>query len=106
MISISRIFLSPINIIWRPFIIDTFSFQVKRVRERHGEGVAADGMLELLMKFQKFYEKPGDGEKNTYNVDINPEMTKKDVLDAVLKVIKDKCWTLPIWSKNVFTNIR
>ena len=48
-------------------------------------------MLELLIKFQKFYEKPGDGEKNTYNVDINPEMTKKDVLDAVLKVIKDKC---------------
>ena len=40
------------------------------------------------MKFHKYYEKPEDGEINTYNVDISPEMSKKDVFDKVLEVIK------------------
>ena len=45
----------------------------------------------MLMGFHKFYEKPGDGEANTYNVDITPEMTRNDVLSKVLEVIKENC---------------
>ena len=43
----------------------------------------------MLVKLNKFYERPGDGEKNTYNVDITEEMTKKDVLDTVLEILKE-----------------
>ena len=42
----------------------------------------------MLVKLNKFYERPGDGEKNTYKVDITEEMTKKDVLDTVLEILK------------------
>ena len=59
-----------------------------RVKERHGDGTASEGILEMMMKFHKYYEKPEDGEINTYNVDITPEMSRKDVFDKVLEVIK------------------
>ena len=62
-------------------------FQAKRVRERNGEGT--EEILEMLVKLNKFYERSGDGEKNTYNVDITEEMTKKDVLDTVLEILKE-----------------
>merc|ERR1711971_1495132 len=42
--------------------------QLKRVRERHGEDCGE--IAELMNKFSEFYEGPGEGEKNTYNVDI------------------------------------
>ena len=44
--------------------------QAKRVKERHGDGAETEGILEMLMGMHKFYEKPGHGEMNTYNVDI------------------------------------
>ena len=43
----------------------------------------------MLVKLNKFYERPGYEEKNTYNVDITEEMTKKDVLDTVLEILKE-----------------
>ena len=55
--------------------------------ERHGE--ESQGALEMMMKLHKLYEKPGEGEKNTYNVDITEEMTKKDVLNKVLGILKE-----------------
>ena len=66
-------------------------FQAKRVRERAGDdGTNSTGeILEKLIKLNKFYEKPGDGEKNTYNVDITEDMTKQDVLDSVLEILKE-----------------
>ena len=61
----------------------------------------------MLVKLNKFYERPGDGEKNTYNVDITEEMTKKDVLDTVLEILKKNHWlilvqqalNLPLYAK-------
>ena len=66
-----------------------FYFQAKRIKERHGE--ESQGALEMMMKLHKLYEKPGDGEKNTYNIDITEEMTKKDVLKEVLEILEEKC---------------
>ena len=67
----------------------SFYFQAKRIKERHGE--ESQGAIEIMMKLHKLYEKPGDGEKNTYNVDITEKMTKKDVLNKVLEILKEKC---------------
>ena len=65
--------------------------QRKRIKERHGDGGEAEVVLEMLTKIHNLYEGPGDGEKNTYNVDIAENMTRKDVLDKVLEVIKENC---------------
>ena len=67
-------------------------FQAKRVRERNGEGT--EEILEMLVKLNKFYERPGYGEKNTYNVYMTEEMTKKDVLDTVLEILKENHWLI------------
>jgi len=63
--------------------------QQKRIKERHGE--AAEGVFEMLVKMHKLYEKPGDGEKNTYNVDITEDMTRKDVFNKVMETLKENC---------------
>ena len=48
----------------------------------------------MLVKLNKFYERPGYEEKNTYNVDMTEEMTKKDVLDTVLEILKENHWLI------------
>ena len=48
----------------------------------------------MLVKLNKFYERPGYGEKNTYNVYMTEEMTKKDVLDTVLEILKENHWLI------------
>ena len=63
--------------------------QLKRVKKRHGEDCGA--ILELLNKFYEFFEGPGNGEKNTYNIDINEDMTPKDVMNNVLKIFNKHC---------------
>ena len=65
--------------------------QEKRIKERHGEGASAEGAVEMLKKIYKLYEGPGEGEKNTYNVDITEVMSPKDVLDKVLEVLEKNC---------------
>ena len=65
--------------------------QRKRIKERHGEGEGSEGVFEMLSKMHKLYEKPGDGEKNAYNVDITEDMTRKDVFDKVMETLKDNC---------------
>ena len=64
--------------------------QKKRLKDRHGDS-GDTKMGEMLEKMFDLYEKPGDGEENTYNVDITEDMTTKDVLDKVLKVIDKNC---------------
>ena len=59
--------------------------QLKRVTARHGEQ-SGDEMLEMFNAIFKFYEGPGDGEKNTYNVDISEDMTPNDVMNQVLEI--------------------
>ena len=63
--------------------------QRKRVTERHGEGCKE--VLEIMSKMHAAYEGPGDGEKNTYNVNITVGMTKKDVMDRVLETLDENC---------------
>ena len=63
--------------------------QRKRIKERHGE--AAEGVFDMLVKMHKLYEKPGDGEKNAYNVDITEDMTRKDVFNKVMETLKENC---------------
>ena len=63
--------------------------QCKRIKERHGEG--SESLSEHLVKMHQLYEKPGDGEKNTYNVDITEDMTRKDVFNKVMEILKDNC---------------
>ena len=62
--------------------------QAKRVKERHGDGPGTEMVAEMLAKMYKLYERPGEGEKNTYNVNINENMSPKDVLDKVLEVLQ------------------
>ena len=61
--------------------------QKKRLKDRHGDSAP----LEMLEKMFDLYEKPGDGEENTYNVDITEDMTTKDVMDKVLETIDKNC---------------
>ena len=61
---------------------------MKRIRARHGDD---EGAMVFMGNLYQLYEGPGDGEKNTYNVKITEDMTKKDVLDKVLEIIKDNC---------------
>ena len=63
--------------------------QRKRIKERHGEG--SESVSEHLVKMHQLYEKPGDGEKNTYNVDITEDMTRKDVFNKVMETLKENC---------------
>ena len=59
--------------------------QLKRVTARHGE--QGGDMLEMFNAMFKFYEGPGDGEKNTYNIDISENMTPNDVMNKVLEIL-------------------
>ena len=44
-------------------------------------------MFEMFNAMFKFYEGPGDGEKNTYNIDISEDMTPNDVMNKVLEIL-------------------
>ena len=63
--------------------------QKKRILDRHGDQAETIGLM--MAQMFDLYEKPGEGEKNTYNVDITEGMTPKDVLDKVLEVVNKNC---------------
>ena len=73
------------------FILLTLSkeSQKKRIINRHGEGEEAEGMIQFAAGIFEFYEKPGDGEKGTFNLDIDEDMTKEDVMNKVLEIVND-----------------
>ena len=65
--------------------------QRKRIIARHGKKEGA--MMEMLRNIYPFYEGPGDGEKNVYNINITEDMTPDDVLSKALEIfdsISDK----------------
>ena len=62
--------------------------QAKRIKARHGDD---PGAVEFLANMFNFYEGPGEGEKNTFNVDITETMTPKDVKDKVLEILEKNC---------------
>ena len=59
--------------------------QKKRILARHGEDCS--DMIEMFIKFTEIFEGPGDGEENTYNVDITENMTPNDVMNQVLEIL-------------------
>ena len=63
--------------------------QKKRIMARHGDN--AEGILQLLTGMYDLYELPGEGELNTYNVDITEEMSQMDVMNEVLTILEENC---------------
>ena len=84
----------------------------KRIKERHGDD---PGALEVLSKMFEFYEGPGEGEKNTFNIDITEDMSPKDVMDKVLEILdknpaeeppKVSTYLFNLWQKGKASQIR
>jgi len=63
--------------------------QMKRIYERHGE--ASSEMIGLLTKMFEIYEGPGEGEPNTFNIDITVDMTPNDVKEKVMEILEKNC---------------
>ena len=63
--------------------------QAKRVQARHGDDCGP--ILEMFEKIFQFYEGPGEGEKNTYNINVAEGMTPDDVMNEVLKILDKHC---------------
>merc|ERR1711974_499630 len=62
--------------------------QKKRVQARHGDDCGP--ILDMFERIFQFYEGPGEGEKNVYDIDVTEDMTPDDVMTAVLEIL-DKC---------------
>ena len=60
----------------------------QRIQSRHGD--QAGELWEFFSKEYELFEKPGEAEENTYNIDIDENMTPNDVLEKVLEVLDDK----------------
>ena len=60
-----------------------------RIYERHGE--ASSEMIGLLTKMFEIYEGPGEGEPNTFNIDITVDMTPNDVKEKVMEILEKNC---------------
>ena len=72
------------------FIVLTLSKDVQRKRllARHGEKTE-EHVIEWLTGIFDMYELPGENERNTYNVDINEQMTPNDVVEKVQKILQN-----------------
>ena len=60
--------------------------QKNRVFARHGD---VPGLLEMMTKLFDLYELPGDGEINTYNIDVDEIMNQADVLEKVMGTLDE-----------------
>ena len=66
--------------------------QKKRIIARHGDMQDnIEGLLQLMTGMYDLYELPGEGELNTYNVDITEEMSQMDVMNEVLTILEENC---------------
>ena len=63
----------------------TKSCQKKRIEARHGANNT--GIEAMLTKVFDIYEPAGEDEEGAHNVTITEDMTRDDVLQAVLAVI-------------------
>ena len=52
-----------------------------RLKDRHGDSVG-----EGLENIHSIYQPAGVDEENAFNVDVDEEMTKEDVMQEVLKI--------------------
>jgi len=59
--------------------------QQKRVAARHGN--ESDGVTKLLFAMHDRFEPPGEDEENAYKIDINENMTPKEVMEKVVNLL-------------------
>ena len=60
--------------------------QQKRVAARHGSETG-DGVTKLLFAMHDLFEPPGSDETNTFKVDIDENMTPKEVMEKVVNLL-------------------
>jgi len=61
--------------------------QEKWIRARHGE--ASEGMNDYLSKAYDIYEPAAEDEPNTLGIRVTPEMTPDDVVNIIIKYLKN-----------------
>ena len=86
--------------------------QKKRVESRHGDSLGED-FLVVLEKYAELCEPAGEDEENAYNLDIDENMTRDDVIKKLLDIVenayssKETPWKNGYWispqSKAFFT---
>ena len=60
--------------------------QLKRIKQRHGQE-SSEAIINMMSNIYDLYELPGEGEENTFNVEITDELTPNDVLQKVMEII-------------------
>ena len=81
------------------FVILTITkeFQKKRLLARHGEGKEGEGVVNMLTDWYE-YKPLEEDEKNIVSIDITNDMSPKDVMKSVLKILEEdknaivSCW--------------
>ena len=63
--------------------------QKRRIRQRHGD--QDEGYGDMVSKSFDIFERPGQCEENTYNVDVTEIMKPNDVLNQVLEILNKNC---------------
>ena len=73
------------------FVILTITkeFQKKRLLARHGEGKEGEGVVNMLTDWYKYFEPLEEDEKNIVSIDITNDMSPKDVMKSVLKILEE-----------------
>ena len=64
-------------------------FQKKRLLERHGEGKAGEGIVKWLNDVHKYFEPVEEDEKNAFSINITEDVTPKDMMTKVLKILEN-----------------
>ena len=59
----------------------------KRLLARHGSDESGAVAANMMRKVFDMFEPAGADEKNTYNVDIDADMTIDDVMSEILKIL-------------------
>ena len=63
---------------------------LERLTKRHGEGEAAQGITDFLIKMQSMYETKAEDEENTFDLLITSEMNEQDVVEKILDIVGGK----------------
>ena len=89
------------------FVILTITkeFQKKRLLARHGEGKEGEGVVNMLTDWYE-YKPLEEDEKNIVSIDITNDMSPKDVMKSVLKILEeDKNAIVSCWPRRKKTQI-
>ena len=65
----------------------TAECQKKRVASRHGDSLGG-GLLDMLIRYASLCEPAGEDEENAYNLDIDENMTRDDVMKKLLEIVR------------------